>query len=133
MRFSNSLIVSLLCALALGLSSCDYLESKKNSQQVSEAINELKKLAHNSQKDSVEEFKKVYQVEYKTVVVPFDKANPKTSSLLISESLNDLGKERWRCFAVERSEIEGELSFVLFLQRPIDTPLRYIPGSLIPK
>lgn len=117
----------------LGLCSCDYLESKKNNQQVTDTINDLKKLVHSSQKDSLAEFKKVYQIEYKTLIIPFDKENPKTSGLSIAQNLNDLGRERWNCFAVERSEHNNELSFVLFLQRPIETPLRYLPGSLISK
>lgn len=133
MRFSNSLKVSTFYALAICLSSCDYLEDEKTSHQVSDAVTELKKLVHTSQKNSVNEFKKVYQVEYKTIVIPFDRANPKTSSLLIDQSLNDYGQNRWHCYSVEKNEHEGELSFILFLQRPIDTPLRYLPGGIIGK
>ncbi len=73
---------------------------------------------------SIEELKKLKQVEYKVLKLALDNS-PKE----LSESLNKLGKERWVCFDVERNTDKNTI--LIFCRRPVYTPLRYVPGSII--
>ncbi|HQH27138.1 MAG TPA: hypothetical protein PLP17_07055, partial [Oligoflexia bacterium] len=52
----------------------------------------------------------------------------------IEGTLNEFGKNRWDCFDVEKAAPTAEEpagSLVVFCKRMPETPLRYVPQSLI--
>lgn len=113
--------------------SCDYIKSKDSDKQISKAIEDISKLLETSKNESIKELEKIHQFEYKTHLLEFDVDNPKTSAVEISATLNEYSKARWNCFEIEKIKKDDKVSFLFFLKRPTDTPLRYLPNSIINK
>ena len=104
----------------LAFLSCE--SSKETDKKIDEALDELNKIIEQSSKDPIGELKKVHQIEYKNIVVELDEENPRVSAAEITQRLNALGTERWSCYHIERSKN----TLILFLKRPLATPLRYL-------
>lgn len=73
----------------------------------------------------IAEFKKLQQVEYH--VVSLDGEQPEQ----IERQLNELGKERWDCFHISQQSKLSGVAIVAFCKRRPDTPLSYVPQTLI--
>lgn len=107
--------------------SCDRTgnEFQKNlEEKVKTTFNEI----YESSTPSIEEVKKLAQLEYHMEVFPLE-----TSSREVDEKLNELGKERWNCFssfARPRKDPQNPEMVVLCKRMP-ETMLRYIPKSFI--
>jgi hypothetical protein len=78
----------------------------------------------------LKEIEKLQQREYTVIRLPID-----TSTEKIEGTLNEFGKNRWDCFHIEKvppsSREEKVGSFLFFCKRMPETPLRYVPQSLI--
>lgn len=77
----------------------------------------------------LEEVKKLHQFEYQVLTLP-----AASSSEAIEGALDELGKNRWDCFHVEKqvrvTETGGkERTLVFFCKRSRETPLRYLKGA----
>ena len=75
---------------------------------------------------SVEELKKLRQIEYSVLKIAADSAHDD-----IANTLSLQGRERWDCFHVEKAKEADKEFFLFFCKRPVGTPLRYIPSSII--
>ena len=81
-------------------------------------------------KEAMTEISKLQQYEYKILTVPAD-----TTPVALQSSLNELGRERWDCFHVEKRLNPAEPAkseLAMFCKRRPETPLRFIPRNLIP-
>lgn len=120
----------LLFTIVLSLAGCQDLkdntpgELSKLKDQVTELGSSVKDYVHSS--NAPDEIKKLYQYEYKVLQYPI-KNLP-----LIEEHLSELGKDRWDCFDTEKLITEGkEPTLLVFCKRKPETPLKYIPKTLI--
>ncbi len=84
-----------------------YEKARESGEKVPENIKEWIK----------EDIKKIGTWEYKIVLID--------SKRSIEKELNELGKERWECFWIERKEN----GFSLFLKRPVKNYLKAIPAK----
>lgn len=116
-------------AWALLVSGCD------SSRPAKEAVRDLEKQLDTLSKsvsDFVqdpsipEEVKKLQQFEYQIVTVPGDVA-----PAALEATLSELGKNRWDCFHVERLTRGEKQELMLFLKRRPDTPLKYVPKTIL--
>ena len=113
------------------LCSCE-IESGKPStateevqQQITEAIDQ-----YVVKGKSIEELKKLHQIEYKVFTLPIDNSLAKLEGVL-----SRMGKEKWDCYHIERVSVireERKVGRLLFFcKRKYDTLLRYVPQSLL--
>lgn len=77
------------------------------------------------------ELKKLHQFEYQVIRMSRD-SSPKA----IEGALDELGKQRWDCFHIEKQTLrdaEGQKRkvFTFFCKRRIETPLQYVPRSIL--
>ncbi|MCC6933828.1 MAG: hypothetical protein IT292_11365 [Deltaproteobacteria bacterium] len=75
---------------------------------------------------SVEELKKLRQIEYDIIKLPLN-ASPEE----MSKTLTTAGQDRWDCFQAEKTQEDNKPMLLFFCKRPVGTPLRYLPSSLI--
>ena len=81
----------------------------------------------NRPETTLDEVKKLHQIEYDIFKIPATDSTNRISMLL-----NQRGSERWDCYHVERERTEDNIvNYVFFCKRPVSTPLRYIPGSIV--
>ncbi len=120
----------LLLVLFCSILSCKEIrdntpqEISKLKDQVTELTDSMKEYFDSPSAPS--EIKKLYQYEYKVLQYPI-KNLP-----LIEQHLAELGKERWDCFDTEKLLIEEkEPLLIVFCKRKPETPLKYIPKTLI--
>jgi len=97
-------------------------EFKEAMSDLMRKLNEYGPAAKNAQKTTSEELKKLFVFEYKVFEL---NNNPSTSE--VEKKLTDLGRERWDCFHVERSN----KVFRIFCKRHPETYLRYIVRFLM--
>lgn len=121
------LVLVLLCSVV----SCKELrdntpqEISKLKDQVSELTDSLSGYIVDSPSASTE-IKKLYQYEYKILQYPIKNLQ------LLEGHLSELGKERWDCFDTEKLISEGnEPLLIIFCKRKPETPLKYIPKTLL--
>jgi len=102
--------------------------SKAAAEQYDEVVKILKDKGFiDKTTDSVEEFKKLHQMEYQ--ILEFDS---QTSKSLIEIELNSMGKNRWDCYQMHPvTTREGERKLRFYCKRRPDTPLRYVPRSIL--
>lgn len=86
----------------------------------------LQELANRSQETASGELSKLRQFEYRVVTFPLDAADAS-----IEAKLNALGQEFWECFDTERTEISGDGAIRVFCRRRPDTPLRFVPSTIL--
>jgi hypothetical protein len=106
----------------LAFSACN-----NSNNETEEQISELKSIASDlisKPEITIEEVNKLRQFEYKIVKFPSG-----STSEEIHNQLNELGKEFWDCFAVEKSE---ENDLFIFCKKKPETPLRYVPKGILP-
>ena len=76
---------------------------------------------------SVEELKKLRQLEYAVFNISSNQTNEQ-----IANFLSNKGLERWDCFHVEKQKTADEaIDLIFFCKRPVETPLRYLPSTVI--
>ena len=77
---------------------------------------------------TVREVEKLQQREYLVRGLPID-----ASAARIEDTLNELGKDRWDCSAVEKPSSSGEkpAALLLLCKRIPETLLRYVPQSIL--
>jgi hypothetical protein len=77
--------------------------------------------------DAIQELNKLKQYEYKVLEYPLDR-----SQAQIELELNALGKESWDCFGSERVlSTDQKPTLLVFCKRRPDTPLRFVPNSVL--
>jgi hypothetical protein len=86
-----------------------------------EIKNKLEAIINNPDQ-SIEELKKLRQIEYKVFSIAVSTPQKELEALL-----NIHGKERWDCNKL--ADNSGSISFIC--KRPVDSPLRLIPHSVI--
>ena len=96
-------------------SSTDWITHKYN-----EALEAGETRAKSSKDWVMEDLGKIGTWQYKVAVVM-------STPQRVERELNQLGAERWECFAVR--EIEGERRTTLYLKRPHRSYLRYLPAK----
>jgi hypothetical protein len=125
-HFSSLLVAFLfLCGCDPNSSNPSGLNTQYIQKEVGNAIDQ-----YIVQGKSVDELKKLHQFEYQVIHMPAS-----TSAVAIEGTLNKLGEERWNCFHVEKLvtavEERREMKYVIFCKRPPETPLRFVPRTLI--
>lgn len=124
----------ILTVLILTCASCNSSEyqserSSVNGEWTKQISSLFEKLRKTNPELSVEELQKLHQFEYK--VFHIDAHN---SSLQITRELNEVGKDKWDCFHIERLNITKEQNgdvLQIYCKRNIQTPLRYVPQSIL--
>ncbi len=102
-------------------------DQDKISAQIGDLINGVIK----GSDAPLEELQKLHQFEYQIVRLSVD-SSPKA----MEGALDQLGKQRWDCFHVEKqtlldSEQKKRRVFTFFCKRKGETPLRYVPRSIL--
>lgn len=88
------------------------------------ALNELQKL---SPDDAVQELKKLRQWEYQVLRIA-----PDVPRVDLEKMLNDEGRENWDCFNVQQMpEPGGKIAYTVFCKRHPETPLSFVPQSIL--
>jgi len=114
MRYTSILIAIIYLFI---LTSCDRSIHGIDQETIDQSLEELQS-GLNLSKD---ELRKLRQLEYKVVTLSNLESDDK-----LELYLSELGKERWNCFEV----IPAATNLRIFCSRPVETPLRYIPGGL---
>jgi hypothetical protein len=114
--------------LLLFMASCDATESSEFQKTIEEKIHStLDDLSRNSN-PTVEEIRKLSQLEYHVETFPL-KSEPE----VINKKLNLLGRERWDCFSsFGRPGREPDMpEMIVLCKRTPETVLRYVPKSFL--
>lgn len=122
-------------ALCLGIiatsAGCEKKDQKELQDQIVKTVTDLKSQAP----DPIKEVEKLHQLEYEVVSFPLN-----TPPAALDAALDEMGKNRWDCFHIERGaqlrEEEGqddkrEVYLMVFCKRLPDTLLRYVPRNII--
>lgn len=131
MRGSVAVLTGMLVFIA-ALAGCDKAtDTKELQRQVGDLTKVLTDYVGDAAptKEALTELKKLQQFEYKIISVPAD-----TTPTALESSLNELGRERWECFHVEKRlnpADPAKSEIALFCKRRPETPLRFIPRNLI--
>ena len=76
---------------------------------------------------SAEEIKKLYQIEYNIIEV-----DEHVSVNMVELELNAMGKNRWDCFYIHPiNDKDGNKKLRIYCKRGPDTPLRYVPRTIL--
>lgn len=118
-------------SFALFFVSCS--ERSEDSPSANSIQSELLTALENLAKDPnvpVNEINKLHQFEYHVARMPLD-----SSPASIEGALDALGKDRWNCFDVEtvlvQRDSKREKMLEFFCKRAPETPLRFVPQSLL--
>lgn len=87
------------------------------------ALSELKKL---SPDEAGREFRKLRQFEYRVFTMSAD-----SSADALAARLNAEGQDFWECFHIERQRKEEQENFLVFCRRRPDTPLKFVPQTIL--
>lgn len=123
-----------LFTLVIILSCCSACkESPVNEQDLSNLEHKLDSLTSAAKQVwsktevpnlSVDELKKLRQLEYSVFSI-----SSNSTSEEIGKFLSEKGLDRWDCFHVEKEHNENNLLF--YCKRPVETPLRYLPNTVL--
>lgn len=119
----------LLLIFAVTAAGCDSdFERQGQTEQLPPDVGRMLEGVLDKTAASGQELEKLYQFEYTVFRLPVESSPTKLEGLL-----NELGKKRWECFQVEKvfSKEENSEMFVIFCRRNPDTPLRYLPRTLV--
>lgn len=124
MKPSCFLLCIVCCTLCL---ACEPQTKDQVKKQFNKAIEEIK----TQSEPSLREVEKLHQLDYTVVSFPLD-----SSAQSIEQSLDELGRNRWDCFHVERTvkvtrEEKRETQLLVFCKRLPETYLRYIPKNFL--
>lgn len=104
--------------------------NKEDIRNLGDQINSLTTTAKevfSSSDISVDELKKLRQLEYAIFSFPSSDSNEQ-----IAKFLSGKGLDRWDCFHVEKQRTkENEIELAFYCKRPVETPLRYLPNTVI--
>ena len=96
--------------------------SERLQMLLSEGDKTLDAVTSLSSDQALGEFKKLKQFEYRIVSLPLS-----LSSEAQEQQLNQLGAEGWECFSV----VPGTTEFRVYCRKRPDTPLRFVPNSVL--
>ena len=139
MRAAIFTIISMVVMFSLvifSLSSCDSMPSMSDlsmpdlsvGEKALQTIKEEASALLSSPEQTLEEVKKLHQIEYKVVSIPLDQ-----NASEIEQTLNLLGKDRWDCSQFKPLAISNdtEQKIMALCKRPVYTPIRYLTNPLI--
>lgn len=124
----KSVYLILLFVLFGFAGGCDNPEQQQTARQLENQLSKgFTKLFH-KKNGAGEEIEKLYQFEYTVFKMP-----AQSTSSQIEGMLNEMGRKRWDCFHVERSvgRESTDETWMFFCKRNPETPLRYVPKTLI--
>lgn len=126
---SRVLLIITTCIAVLALHGCDFMPKLSDGEKALEMIRrEAYDILGNSEK-TLEEIKKLHQIEYKIVTMSLSQPISE-----IESALNTLGKDRWNCFKFEpHTANTATQELLVFCSRPVYTPIRYLPNPLLLK
>jgi hypothetical protein len=133
MNIINKCFFLLLLPMIVMTASCNAQPDSSNNSAADDLkkkiVEGFERLVKN-QDVPLKEIEKLQQREYTVIRLPFDTPMEK-----IEGTLNEFGKNRWDCFHIEKvppSNREEKVgSFLFFCKRMPETPLRYVPQSIL--
>jgi hypothetical protein len=119
--------IACLCLTVFVGIGCDTVKDVASKDETLKSIRKEAKEFLGDTELSLEEVKKLKQVEYHIEAIALE-----DDATAMAAKLSALGKKRWTCFHIEKQlSSTGEEQLLVFCRRPVYTPLRYVPGSVI--